>query len=74
MLLTVIITIIYFIFILFDLIPLIKSKQKKTIWIYICILSLAYITQVLYIMDIKIPNINNLIFDIFKNYPLEKLL
>jgi|GEM_PF-7069992 len=68
--LLVIFTILFVLFILFDLVPIFKSKNYKEFWIYSSFLAIAYTSLILYIFGVKIPNVNNLIFDIFKNFPL----
>lgn len=59
----------YILFIVFELIPIYKDKDKKLFWTYGIITISTYIVHVLLIVGIKIPSpadpIKNLIISIF---------
>ncbi len=66
MLLFVIVTIVYFVLIMFDVRPLIESKSGKVIWAYSSILVVSYIILILLIFGVKIPSPNVAITEFFK--------
>lgn len=47
---------IYVLFILFDLIPLLKKKQWKEFWIYSILISTAFAIYILIALDYKLPS------------------
>jgi len=55
MALITIVTILYFILIIFDLTPIYLKKQWKLFWIYSIMVAVSYIIQVLLILDVKLP-------------------
>jgi len=48
--------IIYFIFIIFDLMPLAKNKEYKAFWFYTVILILTYAVHILTAIGVQVPS------------------
>ena len=62
-------TFFYILLVVFELVGIFKSKDKKLIWIYSIILVITYAIHILFIIGIKIPSpaepIKNIITSIF---------
>lgn len=43
-------------FIIFDLLPIFYQKQWKAFWVYVILISFAYVVHILYLFDIKLPS------------------
>lgn len=51
----------YILFIFIDLIPAYKNKQNKLFWIYSILLAFSYVILILISLDVKIPSPSPLI-------------
>jgi len=47
---------IFILFIIFDLIPLLRKKQWKEFWIYSVLISVALVIHILIALDYKLPS------------------
>lgn len=63
-------TLFYILLVVFELIQIYRSKNKKLFWIYSIILIITYIIHILFIIGVKVPTpaepIKNIISKIFK--------
>lgn len=51
-------TFLYCVFIIFDLLPILKSKKYKVFWIYSIILTASYVIQICLVFEVAIPSPN----------------
>jgi len=49
-------SIIFILFIIFELIPLYRKKKWKEFWVYTILISFSYIIQLLFDLGVKIPS------------------
>lgn len=60
----VFVILLYTFIIIFELIPMIKKRRKKDLWVYIIGLAISFILAVLISFNVKLPSPNKMIEDI----------
>lgn len=64
------VTIIYALFSAFEIVSLVKTKQKKELIVFCILLCIAYVISILLVFNVKIPSIDRLVGDLIM--PLTK--
>ena len=64
------VTIVYVLFSIFEIVSLVKTKQKKELITYCVLLCIAYTISILLVCDVKIPSVKRLVGDLIM--PLTK--
>lgn len=67
MLLLVIFTLLYGAVLIIDLIPMLKTGTNIKLWLYGALFAAAYVIQILFLLEIKLPNLNEMIYNISKH-------
>lgn len=49
-------TLVYSVFIIFDLVPLFQQKKWAEFWVYLSIIIVAYVVHFLYVIGIDVPS------------------
>jgi hypothetical protein len=62
----VIVIVVYFLTVLFDFIPIVKSGKKKEYLVYLTFLAISFTVLILYGLDIKVPGPTDLIVNSIK--------
>lgn len=68
---TAIVIILYLCIFIFDLMPIIKNKEKKVYWVYLVFFMVSFCVLILYTLHIEVPSpsilIKQIVLKIFPN-------